>query len=48
LQAWDDAEKAAIAAQEDEEEGAEDLCNCEFSLAYGTYPHPAQSVFGEH
>lgn len=35
LQAWDDAEKAAIAAQEDEEEGAEDLCNCEFSLAYG-------------
>ncbi|KAF5831548.1 hypothetical protein DUNSADRAFT_12961 [Dunaliella salina] len=33
--AWDEAEKAAIAAQEDEEEGVEDLCNCEFSLAYG-------------
>jgi len=35
VQAFDDAEKAAIAAQEDEEEGVEDLCNCEFSLAYG-------------
>jgi elongation factor 3 len=33
-QSKEDAEKEAAAAQE-EEEGGEDLCNCEFSLAYG-------------
>lgn len=32
--AQDEYEKAAIALTEEEEEG-EDLCNCEFSLAYG-------------
>jgi hypothetical protein len=34
LKAEDDSVRAAHAAAEDEEEG-EDLCNCEFSLAYG-------------
>ncbi|GFH27561.1 uncharacterized protein HaLaN_25903, partial [Haematococcus lacustris] len=34
LQAEDDSVRAAHAAAEDVEEG-EDLCNCEFSLAYG-------------
>lgn len=34
LKAEDDAVRAAHAAAEEEEEG-EDLCNCEFSLAYG-------------
>ncbi len=34
LKAEDDSVRAAHAAAEDQEEG-EDLCNCEFSLAYG-------------